>query len=50
VQGLAYEGYERTIDSHIKNLRKKIEPDANHPKYINTVYGVGYKVPETVDA
>ncbi|MDO8568825.1 MAG: response regulator transcription factor [Dehalococcoidales bacterium] len=48
VQGVAYEGYERTIDSHIKNLRKKIEPDANQPRYVLTVHGVGYKVPEEV--
>ena len=46
VQGDAYEGYERTIDSHIKNLRKKIELDPEHPKYIVTVYGVGYKLEE----
>ncbi len=44
VQGYSYEGYERTIDSHIKNLRKKIEPDHNHPRYIISVYGVGYKL------
>lgn len=44
VQGDAYEGYDRTIDSHIKNLRKKIEPDPEHPRYILTVYGVGYKL------
>jgi DNA-binding response OmpR family regulator len=46
VQGDAYEGYERTIDSHIKNLRKKIEIDPEHPRYIITVYGVGYKLEE----
>ena len=46
VQGEAYEGYERTIDSHIKNLRKKIEPDPNTPRHITTVYGVGYKLEE----
>ncbi len=46
VQGEAYEGYERTIDSHIKNLRKKIEPDPNTPRYITTIYGVGYKLEE----
>ena len=45
-QGEAYEGYERTIDSHIKNLRKKIEPDPGHPKYIITVHGAGYKLEE----
>lgn len=46
VQGDAYEGYERTIDSHIKNLRKKIESDPEHPRFIITVYGVGYKMEE----
>ncbi|MFC1893610.1 response regulator [Chloroflexota bacterium] len=46
VQGDAYEGYERTIDSHIKNLRKKLELDPEHPVYIITVYGVGYKLGE----
>jgi len=50
VQDEAYEGYERTIDSHIKNLRKKIEPDSEHPRYILTVYGVGYKVGGGSDA
>jgi len=50
LQGEAYEGYERTIDSHIKNLRKKIEPDSEHPRYILTVYGVGYKVGGGSDA
>jgi DNA-binding response OmpR family regulator len=44
VQGDAYEGYERTIDSHIKNLRKKIEPDPEHPQYLKTVHGIGYKL------
>ena len=43
-QGEAYEGYERTIDQHIKNLRKKIEPDPSNPRYILTVHGVGYKI------
>lgn len=46
VQGDAYEGYERTIDSHIKNLRKKIEVNAERPEYIITVHGVGYKMME----
>jgi DNA-binding response OmpR family regulator len=44
VQGYAYEGYERTIDSHIKNLRKKLEADPEKPRYIVTVRGVGYKL------
>lgn len=43
IQGTAYEGYERTIDVHIKNLRAKIEPDPRSPRYIETVYGVGYR-------
>lgn len=43
VQGLAYEGYERTIDVHIKNLRSKIEQDPRNPDYIETIYGVGYR-------
>jgi len=43
VLGDAYEGYERTIDAHVKNLRQKIEPNPRQPKYIQTVYGVGYK-------
>ncbi|HFQ92415.1 MAG TPA: response regulator transcription factor [Anaerolineae bacterium] len=42
-QGYAYDGYERTIDVHIKNLRKKIEPDPAHPQYILTAFGVGYR-------
>jgi len=46
IQGAAYEGYERTIDAHIKNLRQKIEPDPRNPQYILTVYGVGYKLRE----
>jgi DNA-binding response OmpR family regulator len=43
VQGIVYEGYERTIDVHIRNVRAKIEPDTRHPRYIETVYGVGYR-------
>jgi len=44
VQGYDFEGYERTIDVHVKNLRKKIEPDPAHPRYVETVIGVGYKL------
>jgi two-component system alkaline phosphatase synthesis response regulator PhoP len=40
--GYTYDGLERTLDSHIKNLRKKIEPNPSNPRYIETVYGVGY--------
>jgi two-component system alkaline phosphatase synthesis response regulator PhoP len=43
VYDVAYTGYDRAIDSHIKNLRRKIEPDSRQPRYILTVYGVGYK-------
>jgi DNA-binding response OmpR family regulator len=43
IQGVRYEGYERTIDTHIKNLRGKIEADPRSPRYIETVYGVGYR-------
>jgi two-component system alkaline phosphatase synthesis response regulator PhoP len=46
VQGEAFEGYERTVDVHVKNLRKKIEPDPRHPAYILTVYGAGYRFAE----
>ena len=42
-QGMAYEGYERTIDAHIKNLRAKLEVDPRNPQYIQTVFGVGYR-------
>ena len=44
VRGVSFESYERAIDSHIRNLRRKIEPEENHPRYIQTVYGVGYKL------
>ncbi|MGE5250140.1 MAG: response regulator [Bacteroidota bacterium] len=43
IQGVRYEGYERTIDTHIKNLRSKIEKDPRSPRYIETVYGIGYR-------
>jgi DNA-binding response OmpR family regulator len=46
VQGYAFEGYERTVDAHIKNLRQKIEPDPREPRYVQTVYGVGYRFGE----
>ena len=43
VQGYSYDGFDRTIDSHIKNLRHKIEPNPDEPVFILTVFGVGYK-------
>jgi len=44
VQGEAYAGYERAIDSHIKNLRQKLEPDPRKPRYVVTIHGVGYRL------
>jgi DNA-binding response OmpR family regulator len=46
VHGVAFEGYDRSIDSHVKNIRRKIEPDPHRPRYIQTVYGVGYRFDE----
>jgi two-component system alkaline phosphatase synthesis response regulator PhoP len=43
VRGIALESYERAIDAHIKNIRRKLEPDPRQPRYVLTVYGVGYK-------
>ena len=44
IKGVSFESYERAIDAHVKNLRKKLEPDPRRPKYVLTVYGlVGYK-------
>jgi two-component system alkaline phosphatase synthesis response regulator PhoP len=46
VRGVAFESYERAIDAHIKNVRKKVEPDARSPQFILTVFGVGYRFAE----
>ena len=46
VFGMDFEGYDRTVDTHIKNIRKKIEDDSKNPKYIHTVVKVGYKFDE----
>ncbi len=43
VFGIEFDGYDRTIDTHIKNIRKKIEDDPKNPKYVITVFGLGYK-------
>jgi DNA-binding response OmpR family regulator len=43
VHGVAFESYERAIDTHIKNIRRKLEPDPREPRYVLTVYGVGYR-------
>lgn len=50
VQGETYEGYERTVDTHIKNLRKALSDNPRHPRYILTVRGVGYKLAEPDNA
>jgi two-component system alkaline phosphatase synthesis response regulator PhoP len=47
VRGVAFESYERAIDAHVKNIRRKIEPNPREPRYILTVYGVGYKFTDT---
>jgi DNA-binding response OmpR family regulator len=46
IHGHAFEGYERTIDAHIKNLRQKLEPDPHRPRYVLTVHGAGYRLAE----
>jgi len=43
LRGVAYESFERSVDTHVKRLRQKIEPDPKAPGYVLTVYGVGYK-------
>jgi DNA-binding response OmpR family regulator len=43
IHGVAFESYERAIDAHVKNIRKKIEPSPGHPRYVLTVHGVGYR-------
>ena len=49
VRGVAFDSYERAIDAHIKNLRRKIETDPRLPRYLQTVFGVGYRFAEIVD-
>ncbi len=44
--GVDFEGVERTLDSHIRNLRQKLEPNPAQPNYIQTVYGIGYRLLE----
>jgi two-component system alkaline phosphatase synthesis response regulator PhoP len=47
--GVDFEGVERTLDSHIRNLRQKLEPDPANPTYVQTVYGVGYRLAEAAE-
>jgi DNA-binding response OmpR family regulator len=46
VHGVAFESYERAIDAHVKNIRRKLEPDPRAPRYLQTVFGVGYRFAE----
>jgi len=46
VHGVAFEAYERAIDAHVKNIRRKLEPEPARPRYLLTVYGVGYRLAE----
>ena len=49
LHGVVYDGFDRSVDSHIKNLRRKIEPDPANPLYIQTVYGIGYRFNDSLD-
>jgi two-component system alkaline phosphatase synthesis response regulator PhoP len=46
LHNVSFQGFDRSIDAHIKNLRRKLEPDASTPRYVLTVFGVGYKFTE----
>jgi len=48
LHGVAYDGFDRSVDAHIKNLRRKLEPDPVEPRYVLTVYGIGYKFTDEV--
>ncbi|MDP6451903.1 MAG: response regulator transcription factor [SAR202 cluster bacterium] len=48
LHGVTYESYDRSVDSHVKNLRRKLEPDPSEPQYVLTVYGVGYRFNDEV--
>jgi DNA-binding response OmpR family regulator len=44
IHGVAFEAYERAIDAHVKNIRRKLEPEPHAPRYLLTVHGVGYRL------
>jgi DNA-binding response OmpR family regulator len=46
IHGIAVESYDRAIDAHVKNIRRKLEPDPHRPRYVLTVHGVGYRFAE----
>jgi DNA-binding response OmpR family regulator len=46
IRGTAVESFDRAIDAHVKNLRRKLEPDTRNPRYVLTVHGVGYRFSE----
>ncbi len=46
IHGIAFESFERAIDAHVKNIRRKVEPDPRAPRYLQTVFGVGYRFAE----
>jgi len=48
LHGVAWDGFDRSVDAHIKNLRRKLEPDPVEPRYVLTVYGIGYKFTDEV--
>jgi DNA-binding response OmpR family regulator len=49
VHGVAFESYERAIDAHVKNIRRKLEPDPHAPRYLITVHGVGYRIADPAE-
>jgi two-component system alkaline phosphatase synthesis response regulator PhoP len=49
LHGYSHDGFDRSIDAHVKNLRRKIEPDLSNPTYILTVYGIGYRFNDQLD-